>query len=202
MALVIDGLTKRFGEIQALDGVTFTVEQGGIFGFLGANGAGKTTTMRIVLGFLRADAGQATWNGRDTRQWPRGTWGYMPEDRGLYLRMPVLDQLVFFGSLYGLSRRDARTEALEWLARFRIAEHADRKAESLSKGNQQKVGEAAPWEVWRNRSSVPPTCIAITACGPAPGPGRVGVVSGRHQLRPIRPPRPGQSAVSARGSPP
>jgi ABC-2 type transport system ATP-binding protein len=139
MALLIEGLTKRFGEVQALDGVTFAVQQGGIFGFLGANGAGKTTTMRIVLGFLRADAGQTTWDGRETRQWPRRTWGYMPEERGLYLRMPVVDQLVFYGSLYGMSRRESRRVAMEWLARFRIAEHADRKAESLSKGNQQKV---------------------------------------------------------------
>ena len=139
MSLVIDGLTKRFGPVQALDGVTFTVPAGGICGFLGANGAGKTTTMRVVLGFLRPDAGQATWNGRDTRLWPRSTWGYMPEERGLYLRMPVVDQLMFYGSLYGMSRREARRVALDWLARFRIAEHADRRAESLSKGNQQKV---------------------------------------------------------------
>ena len=139
MALVIDGLTKRFEDVQALDGVTFTVRDGEILGFLGANGAGKTTTMRIVLGFLRADAGQATWNDRDTREWPRRTWGYMPEERGLYMRMPVLDQLVFFGSLYGMRRSDARRVALDWLARFRIAEHAERKAEALSKGNQQKV---------------------------------------------------------------
>src|SRR6188768_1219535 len=139
MSLVIEGLAKRFGSVRALDGVTFTVSTGGICGFLGANGAGKTTTMRVVLGFLRADSGQATWNGRDTRLWPRRTWGYMPEERGLYLRMPVLDQLVFYGSLYGMSRREARRVALDWLARFRIAEHADRRAESLSKGNQQKV---------------------------------------------------------------
>src|SRR6187397_960519 len=139
MSLVIDGLTKRFGSVRALDGVTFTVSTGGICGFLGANGAGKTTTMRVVLGFLRADSGQATWKDRDTRLWPRFTWGYMPEERGLYLRMPVVDQLVFYGSLYGMSRREARRIALDWLARFRIAEHADRKAESLSKGNQQKV---------------------------------------------------------------
>ena len=139
MALVIDGLTKRFEDVQALDGVTFTVRDGEILGFLGANGAGKTTTMRIVLGFLRADAGQATWNDRDTREWPRRTWGYMPEERGLYMRMPVLDQLVFYGSLYGMTRSDARRVALDWLARFRIAEHAERRAEALSKGNQQKV---------------------------------------------------------------
>jgi ABC-2 type transport system ATP-binding protein len=136
---VIDGLTKRFEDVQALDGVTFTVRDGEILGFLGANGAGKTTTMRIVLGFLRADAGQATWNDRDTREWPRRTWGYMPEERGLYMRMPVLDQLVFYGSLYGMTRSDARRVALDWLARFRIAEHAERRAEALSKGNQQKV---------------------------------------------------------------
>ena len=139
MALEVDGLTKRFGPVLALDGVTFTVQPGGIFGFLGANGAGKTTTMRIVLGFLRPDAGTVTWNDRDTRQLPRRTWGYMPEERGLYLRMPVIDQLVFFGSLYGLTRRETRRVALDWLARFRIAEYADRRAESLSKGNQQKV---------------------------------------------------------------
>jgi ABC-2 type transport system ATP-binding protein len=139
MSLVIDGLTKRFGTVQALDGVTFTVPAGAICGFLGANGAGKTTTMRVVLGFLRPDAGRATWKERDTRLWPRRTWGYLPEERGLYLRMPVLEQLVFYGSLYGMSRREARRVALDWLARFRIAEHADRKAESLSKGNQQKV---------------------------------------------------------------
>jgi len=139
MALEVDGLTKRFGPVLALDGVTFTVQPGGIFGFLGANGAGKTTTMRIVLGFLRPDAGTVTWNDRDTRQLPRRTWGYMPEERGLYLRMPVIDQLVFFGSLYGLTRRETRRVALDWLARFRIAEYAERRAESLSKGNQQKV---------------------------------------------------------------
>ena len=139
MGLIIDDVTKRFGTVQALDSVTFSVEPGGICGFLGANGAGKTTTMRIVLGFLRPDAGSVSWNGRATHTWPRRTWGYMPEERGLYLRMPVIDQLVFFGSLYGLSRGEARRIALRWLARFRIAELADRRAESLSKGNQQKV---------------------------------------------------------------
>ncbi|HEX5148573.1 MAG TPA: ATP-binding cassette domain-containing protein, partial [Candidatus Limnocylindrales bacterium] len=139
MSLVIDGLRKRFGEIQALDGVGFAVHPGEVYGFLGANGAGKTTTMRIVLGFLRADEGTVTWQDQPARTWPRRTWGYMPEERGLYLRMPVLEQLVYFASLYGVSRRVARKEALRWLARFRIAEFADRKAESLSKGNQQKV---------------------------------------------------------------
>ncbi len=137
--LVIEGLRKRFGAVQALDGVSFEVRAGEIFGFLGSNGAGKTTTMRIVLGFLQADGGTITWDGRPAHAWPRRTWGYMPEERGLYLRMEVLEQLVFFAALYGVPRRQARAQALEWLARFRIAEYANRKAETLSKGNQQKV---------------------------------------------------------------
>ena len=116
MSLVIDGLRKRFGEVQALDGVGFTVHPGEVFGFLGANGAGKTTTMRIVLGFLKADDGTVTWQGRPARTWPRRTWGYMPEERGLYLRMPVLEQLVYFASLYGVPRRRSRdrTRSAGW----------------------------------------------------------------------------------------
>jgi ABC-2 type transport system ATP-binding protein len=137
--LVIKDLRKRFGEVQALDGVSFAIEPGQVFGFLGANGAGKTTTMRIALGFLRADSGSVTWRDRDSIAWPRRVWGYMPEERGLYLRMKVIDQLVYFAALYGLDRSEARRRALAWLARFRIADYADRKAESLSKGNQQKV---------------------------------------------------------------
>jgi ABC-2 type transport system ATP-binding protein len=139
VVLRIEGLRKRFGDVQALDGVSFDVRPGQVFGFLGANGAGKTTTMRIALGFLRADEGRVTWQDRETRAWPRRTWGYMPEERGLYLRMPVLEQLVFYASLYGVPRGRARELGMEWLERFRIAEYADRKAESLSKGNQQKV---------------------------------------------------------------
>ncbi len=139
MSLVIDGLCKSFGPLKALDGVSLDVHAGQVFGFLGANGAGKTTTMRIVLGLMRADEGTVTWSGRPAREWPRRTWGYMPEERGLYLRMPVLEQLVHFASLYGVSRARARADALDWLARFRIAEYADKRAETLSKGNQQKV---------------------------------------------------------------
>ncbi len=139
MTMTIAGLRKRFGEVQALDGVSFEVRAGEVFGFLGANGAGKTTTMRIALGLLRADEGTITLDGRPARDCPRRTWGYLPEERGLYLRMPVMDQLVYFASLYGMSRTKARKEAMAWLTRFRIAEYADRRAETLSKGNQQKV---------------------------------------------------------------
>ncbi|MEO8570425.1 MAG: ATP-binding cassette domain-containing protein [Chloroflexota bacterium] len=139
MSLEIDHVTKRFAATTALDGLTFTVPQGEVFGFLGANGAGKTTTMRICLGIIRADGGEIRWDGRPTADLPRGTWGYLPEERGLYPRMGVLDQLVYFGSLYGLAPDRARRDAIGWLERFRIPELAGRRAEELSKGNQQKV---------------------------------------------------------------
>jgi ABC-2 type transport system ATP-binding protein len=139
MTLVIDGLSKRYGPIQALDGVSFVAQPGQVFGFLGPNGAGKTTTMRIVLDIVRPDSGSVTWAGKPTAALARRTWGYLPEERGLYPRMKVLDQLVFGGSLRGLSRREAARRARYWLGRFRIADHANRRAEQLSKGNQQKV---------------------------------------------------------------
>ncbi|MBA3586591.1 MAG: ATP-binding cassette domain-containing protein, partial [Chloroflexi bacterium] len=89
VALLVDSITKRFGSIVALDGVSFTVEPGQIFGLLGANGAGKTTSMRIVLDILRADDGHVTWHGAENTGLPRRTWGYLPEERGLYPRMLV-----------------------------------------------------------------------------------------------------------------
>jgi ABC-2 type transport system ATP-binding protein len=139
MSLVIDGLSKRFGSVRALDGLDLEAPRGQVFGFLGANGAGKTTTMRIVLGVLRADSGRITWNGVDHDQLARRTWGYLPEERGLYPRMRILDQLVYFAGLYGVPRDVAAREARAWLARFRVPEFADRRAEELSKGNQQKI---------------------------------------------------------------
>jgi ABC-2 type transport system ATP-binding protein len=139
MALVLDSLVKRFGPTLALDGVSFTVQPGEVFGFLGANGAGKTTTMRIILDILRADSGTATWNGTPTADVPRRTWGYLPEERGLYPRMEILEQLTFFGDLYHVGRKKATRRAQEWLERFRVPEYAHRRAEELSKGNQQKV---------------------------------------------------------------
>jgi len=139
VSLEIDRVTKRFGGVTALDGIEFAVPRGAIFGFLGANGAGKTTTMRICLGILEPDAGEVRWNGTPSPDLPRRTWGYLPEERGLYARLPVLDQLVYFATLYGASPERARRDAVHWLTRFRIPEYADRRAEELSKGNQQKV---------------------------------------------------------------
>ena len=139
MSLVIDGLRKRFRSVVALDGLSVAAPRGHVFGFLGANGAGKTTTMRIALGVLRADAGTIHWDGIRHEALPRGTWGYLPEERGLYPRMTVIEQLVYFAGLYGLPTDRAEREAKGWLARLRAPDFADRRAEELSKGNQQKV---------------------------------------------------------------
>ncbi len=139
VSLLIDDLHKTFGKVVALDGLSFEVPAGQIFGFLGANGAGKTTTMRIAIGVLGANSGRVVWDGTDTRELPRATWGYLPEERGLYPRMVVLDQLVFFASLHGIPRDIGRRNALAWLHRLRVSDLAERKAEELSKGNQQKI---------------------------------------------------------------
>ena len=95
--------------------------------------------MRLVLDILRPDSGTITWNGTLNSEAPRDTWGYLPEERGLYAKMNVLDQLVFFAKLHGVKPKDAVRETREWLERFRIPEYADRRAEQLSKGNQQKI---------------------------------------------------------------
>jgi ABC-2 type transport system ATP-binding protein len=143
MALVLDHLTKRFGSgptsVLALDEISFEVPGGEVFGFLGGNGAGKTTTMRIILDIFRPDGGTVTWNGTPTTDVPNHTWGYLPEERGLYPRMEVLEQLVFFADLQKIPRAEAARRARHWLERFRIPEYAERRAEELSKGNQQKI---------------------------------------------------------------
>jgi ABC-2 type transport system ATP-binding protein len=139
LSLVVEDVRKSFGPIRALDGVSFTVEPGHIFGLLGANGAGKTTCMRIVLDILRPDAGTVTWQGVPNIELPRDTWGYLPEERGLYMRMKVIDVLRFFAALYGVPARNATRTVDEWLERFRVPDYRERRVEELSKGNQQKI---------------------------------------------------------------
>ena len=139
MSLIIDAVSKSFGDVRALADISLEIKPGEVFGFLGANGAGKTTAMRLVLDILRPDSGTITWNGTLNSEVPRDTWGYLPEERGLYAKMNVLDQLVFFAKLHGVRGKAAEREVRDWLERFRIPEYADRRAEQLSKGNQQKI---------------------------------------------------------------
>ena len=139
MALVIDNIRKEFGEFVAIDDVSFTVEEGRMFGFLGTNGAGKTTTMRMVLDILRPDGGSITWNGVSNREIPRQQFGYLPEERGLYPKMKVEEQLLFIAQLYGADRSMAKAELDRWLDQLNIEENRHKTIEQLSKGNQQKI---------------------------------------------------------------
>ncbi len=137
--LEIRRLTKRYGAVTALDGATFSASRGRLVGFLGPNGAGKTTAMRCVFGLATPDAGDVRWDARPVDARMRLRFGYMPEQRGLYPRMRVAEQLAYFGQHHGLSARDARARSAAWLERFGLADRAKSKLEDLSHGNQQRV---------------------------------------------------------------
>ncbi|MCC6705260.1 MAG: ATP-binding cassette domain-containing protein [Thermomicrobiales bacterium] len=139
MGLSVQHVTKRFGAFTAVNDVSFEVQPGRIFGFLGTNGAGKTTTMRMVLDIIRPDDGSISWNGTPITDIPRQRFGYLPEERGLYPRMPVQDHLLFLAQLYGADASTARAALDEWLERLNIEENRHKKVEELSKGNQQKI---------------------------------------------------------------
>ncbi|WP_062069855.1 ABC transporter ATP-binding protein [Demequina sediminicola] len=138
-ALEIDSLTKSYGEVRALDGVSFTVPAGEIFGFVGSNGAGKTTTMRIILGVLNADAGAVRWNGDSIDLKVRRRIGYMPEERGLYPRMKVGEQLTYLARLHGLSATEAHRATEHWTEVLGVDHRRGDEVEKLSLGNQQRV---------------------------------------------------------------
>ena len=139
MSLTVEHINKWFGSFQAIKDLSMDVREGVIFGFVGPNGAGKTTTMRMILDLLRPDSGQITWYGAPISTIPRRDFGYLPEERGLYPRMEVEEQLLFLARLSGMSVEDARSALDEWLERFQITAYRHKKVEELSKGNQQKV---------------------------------------------------------------
>jgi ABC-2 type transport system ATP-binding protein len=142
-ALEVNALSRRFGPLTALDGLSFGVAAGRVCGFLGPNGAGKTTTMRAVFGLTELDAGTVRWNGTAVGEEERRRFGYMPEERGLYPTMRVREQLEYLGALHGLSPSAASAAAMTWLERLGLTERADSTVESLSHGNQQRVQLAA-----------------------------------------------------------
>lgn len=141
--LEIDRISKRYGDLIALRETTFDVRAGELFGFVGSNGAGKTTTMRIVLGVLSADSGQVRWAGEPVTLATRRRIGYMPEERGLYPRMKVAEQLAYLARLHGLSAAAAGRSATTWLERLGVAARRDDEVQKLSLGNQQRVQLAA-----------------------------------------------------------
>jgi ABC-2 type transport system ATP-binding protein len=142
-ALELHGLTRRFGSLVALDGLSFSVAAGHVTGFLGANGAGKTTTMRAIFGLTELEAGTVTWRGAPIGPAERRRFGYMPEERGLYPSMLVGEQIEYLGRLHGMSASDAATAAKAWLERLDLADRAGSKVEALSHGNQQRAQLAA-----------------------------------------------------------
>ena len=141
--LEVRGLTKRYDDVVALDGATFSVAPGRIVGFLGPNGAGKTTTMRAVFGLLTPDHGEVRWRGEIVGQKQRARFGYMPEERGLYPKMRVGEQLDYFARLSGLGGTSAKEAVARWLDRLGLTDRGDARLEELSHGNQQRIQLAA-----------------------------------------------------------
>jgi ABC-2 type transport system ATP-binding protein len=141
--LELEGLTRRFGSLTALDDLSFSVPGGEVVGFLGPNGAGKTTTMRAVFGLTQLDAGMVKWNGHPVGPVDRRRFGYMPEERGLYPAMLVGEQLEYLGRLHGMSATDAEVATKTWLDRLGVLDRVESKVDALSHGNQQRVQLAA-----------------------------------------------------------
>lgn len=141
--LALTAISRSFGTHQVLDGVSFEVRPGRMTGFLGANGSGKTTTMRIILGVLAAHGGTVSWQGGPVTQEVRQRFGYMPEERGLYPKMRVAEQISWLGRLHGLDGPTARRNTDRLLAQLELAERADDRLEELSLGNQQRAQVAA-----------------------------------------------------------
>ena len=138
MGLKIENVSKRYGEKVAVDNISLEMNEPGVFGLLGTNGAGKTTTIRMLLGILKKDSGEITWNGKEVKR-KNVNFGYLPEERGIYPKVKIFDQLVYFAELKGMKKQQAKEEINYWMGRLKVEEYKDMLAEKLSKGNQQKV---------------------------------------------------------------
>ncbi|MEY2371290.1 MULTISPECIES: ABC transporter ATP-binding protein [Lysinibacillus] len=139
MTLQLQHVTKKYKDFTAVDDLNFTIEKGEIFGLIGQNGAGKTTTFRMILDLQETTAGTITWDGKPVNAINRDVLGYLPEERGIFPTMKVEEQLYFFGELRGMKRAELKKEIDFWIQRFELEEKRKDKAETLSKGNQQKV---------------------------------------------------------------
>ena len=137
--LTVRGLSRAYGDALVVDEVSFDVRPGRLTGFVGANGAGKTTTMRMLIGVLAPTAGDVLWNGETITTSRRRTFGYMPEERGLYPRMKIREQLVFFARLHGLTRDDARTRADHLLAHFDLDSRSDEREDFATQSSPSRI---------------------------------------------------------------
>jgi ABC-2 type transport system ATP-binding protein len=139
MVLKIEHVTKRFGKFTAVNDLSLIIPKKEMFGFLGANGAGKTTTFRMILGLLDSSEGRITWDDKPIDYSTSHLVGYLPEERGLYPKLKVRDQIVYLARLRGMPKSEALVELKIWLERFKVPEYENKKVEELSKGNQQKI---------------------------------------------------------------
>ena len=138
MGLILTNVSKTFVGKKAVDKISFTVEKPGVFGLLGTNGAGKTTTIRMLLGIIKKDSGEITWNGKKVDR-KSVNFGYLPEERGVYPKVKIYDQLIYFAELKGMKNQEADKAIKDWAKKLKVEEYMLMPAEKLSKGNQQKI---------------------------------------------------------------
>ena len=138
MGLKLENVSKKFVGKQAVDNISFEVDKPSVFGLLGTNGAGKTTTIRMLLGIIKKDTGEITWNGKKVER-KSVNFGYLPEERGVYPKTKIYDQLMYFAKLKGMSGKDADEAIKKWAKALKVEEYIQMPAEKLSKGNQQKI---------------------------------------------------------------
>jgi len=138
MGLKVENVSKSFGIKKVVDNITFNLDKPEVFGLLGTNGAGKTTTIRMILGILKKDDGNITWNDKTVDR-KKVNFGYLPEERGIYPKVKIIDQLMYFAELKGMNKEEALKSIESWSKKLKVEEYLNMTAEKLSKGNQQKV---------------------------------------------------------------
>ncbi len=138
MGLKVENVHKSYSGKKVVDGISFDLDKPSVFGLLGSNGAGKTTTIRMILGILNKDSGNITWNGKEVKR-ENINFGYLPEERGIYPKTKLADQLMYFATLKGMNQVDAKKAIEYWCKKLDLYDYIDKPAEQLSKGNQQKV---------------------------------------------------------------
>lgn len=136
--LILENVSKTFVEKKAVEGISFSLNKPGVFGLLGTNGAGKTTTIRMLLGIIKKDSGEITWNGKKVDR-KSVNFGYLPEERGVYPKVKIYDQLMYFAELKGMKKQEANAAIKDWAKKLKVEEYMQMPAEKLSKGNQQKI---------------------------------------------------------------
>src|SRR5699024_11007015 len=139
MGLKLNEISKKFGDFTAVHPLTLDIPESEIYGFLGGNGAGKTTTFRMILGLIDSTSGNITWRGEKINHLTSDLVGYLPEERGLYPKLKVKEQLTYLGRLRGMSKKAAEKKIIAWLEKFEVPHYLNKKVEELSKGNQQKI---------------------------------------------------------------